>query len=112
WQDPKSALRLGFAKQGVDRVSQFITPEHEQLEKKFRENAKKEDRKLQKWENDLVEQLKKQLPQKAISSFLDLLRSLGVQIEPPRVSIPQITLPDPLIYVGLFSLFYFGFVIG
>ncbi|MGF1488823.1 MAG: RNaseH domain-containing protein [Prochloraceae cyanobacterium] len=102
WQDPKSALRLGFAKQRVDRVSQFITPEQGELIEKFRENAKKEGRDLEKGEENKINKLKEELAQKAISSFLDLLRSLGVQIEPPRISIPQTTLPDPLIYVGLF----------
>ncbi|AOW98997.1 hypothetical protein BJP34_05645 [Moorena producens PAL-8-15-08-1] len=82
WTDPKAAIRLGFAQEKIDRVSQFIAPNHEEF-------------------NNTTQQLQNQLVQKAISSVLDLLRSLGVQITPPRIVIPSVTLPDPITYVAL-----------
>ena len=101
WTDPQAAIRLGFAQEKIDRVSKFIVPEHEESKNKYQKIAKEEGRELNKREQKEINNLLKELPQKAITSFLDLLRSLGVQIAPPSIVIPSATLPDPINYVGL-----------
>jgi hypothetical protein len=101
WTDPQAAIRLGFVQDKIDRVSKFIVPEHEELKKKYEKAAKDKGRELNRQEQNKINGLQEELPQKAITSFLDLLRSLGVQIAPPRIVIPSVTLPNPLTYVGL-----------
>lgn len=102
WTDPQAAIRLGFAQEKIDRVSKFIVPEHEELKKKYEKAAKDEGRELNRLEQNEINDLQEELPQKAITSFLDLLRLLGVQIAPPHIVIPSAILPEPLTYVGLF----------
>ncbi|MBW4427503.1 MAG: DUF3962 domain-containing protein [Nostoc desertorum CM1-VF14] len=101
WTDPQAAIRLGFVQEKIDRVSKFIVPAHEELKKKYEKVAKDEGRELNRREQNEINELQEELPQKTITSFLDLLRSLGVQIAPPRIVIPSVTLPNPLTYVGL-----------
>lgn len=101
WTDPQPAIRLGFAQDKVDRVSKFIVPEHEELKNKYEKVADDEGRNLNSRERKEINDLQEELPQKAICSFLDLLRSLGVQIAPPRVVIPSVALPNSINYVGL-----------
>ena len=101
WTDPQAAIRLGFAQDKVDRVSKFLVPEHEELKKKYEKAARDEGRELNSREQNEINDLQEELPQKAICSFLDLLRSLGVQIVPPRIVIPSVTLPNTINYVGL-----------
>ncbi|MHC0068317.1 pPIWI_RE module domain-containing protein [Nostoc sp. UIC 10890] len=101
WTDPQAAIRLGFVQEKIDRVSKFIVPAHEELKKKYEKVAKDEGRELNRREQNEINELQEELPQKTITSFLDLLRSLGVQIAPPRIVIPSATLPNPLTYVGL-----------
>jgi hypothetical protein len=101
WTDPQAAIRLGFAQEKIDRVSKFIVPEHEEVKNKYQKIAKEKGRELNKREQKEINNLLEELPQKAITSFLDLLRSLGVQIAPPSIVIPLATLPDPINYVGL-----------
>lgn len=101
WTDPQAAIRLGFAQEKIDRVSKFIVPEHEESKNKYQKIAKEKGRELNKREQKEINNLLEELPQKAITSFLDLLRSLGVQIAPPRIVIPSATVPDPINYVGL-----------
>lgn len=102
WTDPQAAIRLGFAQEKIDRLSKFIVPNHEEIKNKHNKAAKDEGRELNRREQNEINELQEELPQKAITSFLDLLRSLGVQIAPPRIVIPSATLPEPLTYVGLF----------
>ncbi|MHC5826035.1 MAG: RNaseH domain-containing protein, partial [Nostoc sp.] len=102
WTDPQAAIRLGFVQDKIDRLSKFIVPEHEELKKKYEKAAKDKGRELNRREQNEINGLQEELPQKAITSFLDLLRSLGVQIAPPRIVIPSAILPEPLTYVGLF----------
>lgn len=102
WTDPQAVIRLGFAQEKIDRVSKFIVPEHEELKKEYEKAAKDKGRELNRYEQNEINGLQEELPQKAITSFLDLLRSLGVQIAPPRIVIPSAILPEPLTYVGLF----------
>jgi len=101
WTDPQAAIRLGFAQETIDRLSKFIVPEHEELKNKYENAARNEGRGLNKREQNEINELQEELPQKAITSFLDLLRSLGVQIAPPRIVIPSAILPNPITYVGL-----------
>ncbi|WP_414623741.1 RNaseH domain-containing protein [Calothrix sp. CCY 0018] len=101
WTDPQAAIRLGFAQEKIDRVSKFIVPEHEEVKNKYEKLAKEKGRELNNRERNEIKELQEELPQKAITSFLDLLRSLGVQIAPPRIVIPSATLPDSINYVGL-----------
>ncbi|MFP4101942.1 RNaseH domain-containing protein [Coleofasciculus sp.] len=69
WGDPKRAIRLGFADEGL--VSQFITPQQ------------------------------KSYCQKAICSFIDLLRSLGVRMAPSYITLPNVDPDTPINEVGL-----------
>lgn len=69
WGDPKRAIRLGFADEGL--VSQFITPKP------------------------------KSYCQKAICSFIDLLRSLGVRMAPSDITLPHVDPDTPINEVGL-----------
>ena len=69
WGDPKRAIRLGFADEGL--VSQFITPKQ------------------------------KSYCQKAICSFIDLLRSLGVRMAPSYITLPNVDPDTPINEVGL-----------
>lgn len=101
WTDPLAAIRLGFVQEKIDRVSKFLVPEHEELKKEYEKTAKDKGRELNRHEQNEINRLQEELPQKAITSFLDLLRSLGVQIAPPRIVIPSAILPEPLTYVGL-----------
>ncbi|NEO36911.1 MAG: RNAseH domain-containing protein [Moorea sp. SIOASIH] len=101
WIDPKAAIRLGFAQEKIDRLSQFIAPKHEKVKHEYEKRAKEKGRELNKKERKEINDLQNELVQKAISSVLDILRSLGVQIAPPRIVIPSVTLPDPITYVAL-----------
>lgn len=69
WGDPKRAIRLGFADEGI--VSKFITPEQ------------------------------KSYCQKAICSFIDLLRSLGVRMAPSHITLLNVSPNTPINEVGL-----------
>lgn len=69
WGDPKRAIRLGFADEGL--VSKFITPEP------------------------------KSYCQKAICSFIDLLRSLEVRMAPSYITLPHVDPDTPINEVGL-----------
>ncbi|MEQ9548072.1 MAG: DUF3962 domain-containing protein [Coleofasciculus sp. G3-WIS-01] len=69
WGDPKRAIRLGFADEGL--VSKFITPKQ------------------------------KSYCQKAICSFIDLLRSLGVRMAPSDITLPHVDPDTPINEVGL-----------
>ncbi|MEQ9622376.1 pPIWI_RE module domain-containing protein [Coleofasciculus chthonoplastes] len=69
WGDPKRAIRLGFADEGL--VSKFITPEP------------------------------KNYCQKAICSFIDLLRSLEVRMAPSYITLRNVDPDTPINEVGL-----------
>ena len=57
-----------------DRITQFITPDQ------------------------------KNLPHRAKSAFMDLLRQLGVQAAPPKIGIKKTNLPEKLNYVGIWLI--------
>lgn len=101
WTDPQAAIRLGFAQDKIDRLSKFIVPEHEELKNDLEKAARDKGRELNSIEQYKINESLEELPQKAITSFLDLLRSLGVQITPPHIVISSATLPNPITYVGL-----------
>ncbi|MBD2463383.1 DUF3893 domain-containing protein [Oscillatoria sp. FACHB-1407] len=86
WLDPYRICRAAFASEG--RLLQYITQEHERV-------PKNEGDKIG------IARAKETLNSRATSSVQDVLRALGVQAVPPKIVLKGATLPDPLVYVGV-----------
>jgi len=87
--DPKAALRVGFA--ACNRLTQFITPESGP-------NANSDER------LDVKSATSASLPHKAAKTWLDLRRQLAGVIQPPRVRVKGLEIPEPVDTVAIFMI--------